>query len=206
MKMVKSTLTKKLSCILFTLLLSTSVFAMELEGNLMVNAGANIGTLQPHFTGDNKIDGSFHIGGRLQADYMITSYLSLGLESGFSRANIGDSDYSIGMLPILARVAWHPFSLAKFDPYLVAKAGYGFGFFTSEGNNHNWTDICGGFSWGINLGTRFFITENIGIFVEAGYECLDIAWNHPGMEVEKWEESASARTFAMIGLTLKLGK
>jgi hypothetical protein len=203
---VKSSLTKKTACAFFAVLLSVSAFAMELEGSFMLNAGANLGALQPHFAGDDDLDDSFHIGGRIQADYMVRSFLSIGLESGFSGAKIGDSDYAIGTVPILARIAWHPFSLAKADPYLVLKAGYGFSFFTSEGNDYNWKDACGGFMWGLNLGTRFFITENVGIFVEAGYECLDAAWNHPGMELEKWEESASARTFGTIGITLKSGK
>jgi hypothetical protein len=197
---------KTASFLVIALLLSTSVFAMELEGTIMLNAGANIGAFQPHFTGSDAIDNTLHFGGRLQADYMLTSYLSIGLESGFSTASIGDSDYVMGTVPILARIAWHPFALESFDPYLVGKAGYGFGFFTGEGNDYNWNDVCGGFMWGINLGTRFFVTENLGIFIEAGYECLDIAWNHPGMKLAKWEESASARTFGIIGLTVKAGK
>lgn len=197
--------TKKcIGLILLAFILPVSAFAMDLEGSLMLNGGANIGTLLPHFTDDAKMDNSLHIGGRLQADYMITSYLSIGLESGFSTAKIGDTDYTLGTIPVLARIAWHPFSLKKFDPYLALKAGYGFGFWISEGNEYDWKDIHGGFVWGVNLGTRFFFTENIGVFAEAGYECLDISWNHPGMELEKWEESVSARTFALIGVTFKI--
>lgn len=188
------------------LLLPVSAFAMDLEGRFIVTGGVNIGALLPHFIGDDDMDDTFHIGGRLQADYMLTQHFGIGLESGFSAAEVGDTDFSIGTVPILARFSWHPFSFEKFDPYLVLKAGYGFGFWTDEGDDYDWTDISGGFVWGINLGTRFFFSQNIGIFIEAGYECLDIGWNHPGMELEKWEESVSARTFAVIGLTFTFGK
>ncbi len=204
---IKSTWMKKTLCGFFLgLLVSLSAFSMDIEGSLMMNAGANIGALLPHFTGDDKIDNTLYFGGRLQADYLLTQYLSIGLESGFSTAQIGNTDYSIGTIPVLARLAWHPFSFEKFDPYLIGKAGYGFGFWTNEGDNYPWTDISGGFVWGVSLGTRFFFTEKIGIFIEAGYECLDIGWEHPGMKLEKWEESVSARTFGIIGITFKTGK
>jgi hypothetical protein len=32
-----------------------------------------------------------------------------------------------------------------------------------------------------------------------------LGWEHPGMELEKWEDSASARTFAIIVIALKFG-
>jgi hypothetical protein len=203
MKTIKLIWMKKAICALFALLLSAFLFAMDMKDSILLNAGANIGAFQPHFAGDDKIDNSLHVGGRLQFDYMLTQYVSLGLESGFSTAKIGDTDYSIGTIPILARIAWHPFVLEKLDPYIIGKFGYGFGFFTSQGNDYDWTDVCGGFTWSLNLGTRFFFTEKIGIFAEAGYECLDVNWNHPNMELEKWEESASARTFGIIGITLR---
>jgi hypothetical protein len=207
MKTEKSTWMKKTACAFsIALLLSVSAFAMDIEGSFMLNAGANLGALMPHFTDEHEMDDTFHIGGRIQADYMINQHFGIGAESGFSGAELDDSDYTIGTVPILARFAWHPFSLAKLDPYLVAKIGYGFGFWINEGNNSDWTDIGGGFMWGINLGARYFFTENVGIFIEDGYECLDIHWDHPGMELEKWEESTSARTFGTIGITVKTGK
>jgi maltoporin len=207
MKTEKSTWMKKAACALsIALLLSTSVFAMELEGTIMLNAGTNFGALIPHFTNGADMDNSFHIGGRLQADYMLTQYASIGLESGFSTAEIGDTDYSIGTIPLLIRIAWHPFPFTKFDPYLVAKAGYGFAFFTNEGDDYDWNEECGGFMWGVNIGARYFFTPKVGFFLEAGYECLDVAWDHPNMNLKKWQESASAQSFGVIGLTIKAGK
>jgi hypothetical protein len=89
---------------------------------------------------------------------------------------------------------------------MVGKAGYGFSLWTEEGDGYNWKNPHGGFAWGVSLGTRFFFTRNVGMFIEAGYECLDIGWDHPGMELKKWEDSASARTFAIIGIALRFGK
>jgi len=196
--------TKKTVCTLFCgLLLSVSAFAMDIEGSFMFNGGLNLGVLKPNLENNNNF---LLIGGRLQADYAIRCFLSIGLESGFSTAQIGDSDFSVGVIPIMARIAWHPFALKRLDPYLVGKAGYGIGFWTKEGKDYNWKDPCGGFVWGANLGTRFFFTETIGIYIEAGYECQGMDWEHPGMEVAKWDEAADGRTFAIIGLTLKFGR
>jgi len=194
---------KKTVCAIFCgLLFSVSAFATDIEGSIMVNGGFGIGALLPNL---NNVGNSLLMGGRLQADYAVKRYISIGIESGFSTANVGNTDFSVGVIPIMARVAWHPFALGKLDPYIVGKAGYGIGFWTKEGNDYNWKDLCGGFVWGANLGIRFFFTESIGIFIEAGYECQCFDWDHPGMEVGKWDDAADGRTFAIIGLTLKFG-
>jgi len=46
----------------------------------------------------------------------------------------------------------------------------------------------------------------VGIFLEAGYECQSFNWEHPGMETPKWEDSANGRTYATLGLSVKLDK
>jgi hypothetical protein len=132
-------------------------------------------------------------------------WLSLGIESGFSTAAIGNTDYSVGVVPILARVSWHPFSFQNFDPYLVGKAGYGVGFWTKEGNDYNWKDLSAGFVWGIDLGIRYYFTQTVGVFIEAGYECQDFDWDHPGMEVGKWEAASYGRSYVTLGFSIKLG-
>jgi hypothetical protein len=198
------TMMKKTVCVLaYSLLFSAAVFAGDLvEGSFMVNGGFSAGALNPSMDG---LDNSLLMGGRFQVDYAVKCFLTIGLETGFSNAQIGNSDFSMGMVPIMARIAWHPFSLKNIDPYLVGKAGYGFGFWTAEGNDYNWNDPHGGFVWGVNLGTRFFFTRNIGMFIEAGYECQSFEWDHPGMEIGKWDDSANGRTFGTIGLTLRFG-
>jgi hypothetical protein len=196
---------KKTVCVLVcALLFSAAAFATDIQGSFFVNGGFSAGALMPHFV--NKVDNTFLMGGRLQADYALMRYLSLGLEAGYKTAQAGNTDFSIGAIPILARIAWHPFALKSIDPYIVGKAGYGLSLWTEEGNDYNWKNPQGGFVWGVSLGSRFFFTQNVGMFIEAGYECLDIGWEHPGMELEKWEDSASVRTFAIIGVALKFGK
>jgi hypothetical protein len=196
---------KKTVCVLvYALLFSASAFSMNIQGSFFVNGGFSAGALLPHFV--DKVDNTFLMGGRLQADYGLKCFLSLGLEAGYNAAEVGGTGFSVGAIPVLARIAWHPFALRNFDPYIVGKAGYGFSLWTEEGDSYNWKKPHGGFAWGASLGTRFFFAQNVGMFIEAGYECLDIGWEHPGMELEKWEDSASARTFAIIGVTLKFGK
>jgi hypothetical protein len=185
------------------LLLSAAVFAGDLdEGSFFVNGGFNVGMVRPSM---DEIDNSVLLGGRIHIDYAVRCFLTIGLESGFSNAQVGNSDFSIGMIPIMARLAWHPFTFKNIDPYLVGKAGYGFALWTKEGSDYNWSGLHGGFVWGVNLGTRFFFTQNIGMFIEAGYECLCLEWDHPGMEIGKWDDSANGRTFAAIGLSLRFG-
>jgi hypothetical protein len=198
-----TTMKKTVCAFACALLFSGAAFAIDIKGGFFLNGGFSAGALQPHFV--NKVENTFLMGGRLQADYAVARFLSLGAEAGYNTAQVGNTDFSVGNVPVFARVAWHPFALNNFDPYLVGKAGYGFSMWTKEGNDHNWTDLQGGFAWGACLGTRFFFTRNVGLFIEAGYECLDIGWEHPGMELEKWEDSASVRTFAVIGIALKFG-
>jgi opacity protein-like surface antigen len=196
---------KKTVCALVcALLYSAAAFAADIQGSFLVNGGFNAGALLPHFV--KKVDNSFLIGGRLQADYMLKRFLSLGLEAGYNASQVGTTDFSVGTIPILARVAWHPFAINNIDPYIAGKAGYGFCMWTAEGKDYNWKNTHGGFAWGASLGTRFFFSRYAGMFIEAGYECLDVGWDHPGMTLEKWEDSASARTFAIIGAAFKFSR
>jgi hypothetical protein len=199
------TMIKKTVCLLVcSVLFSAAAFAGDLiEGSFTVNGGFSVGTLNP---GMNDVDNTLLVGGRIQVDYAAKCFLAIGLETGFSNAQIGNSDFSMGMVPIMARIAWHPFTLKNIDPYLVGKAGYVFGFWTKDGTDYDWKNPHGGFVWGINLGTRFFFTQNIGIFIEAGYECQSFEWDHPGMETGKWDDSANGRTYGTIGFALRFGR
>jgi hypothetical protein len=198
---------KKTACVLVCgLIFSVSAYSNDFSNNLrdgfILGTGFTLGQLQPNLSG---IGDTLLMGGRLHADYAVLPWLSMGIESGFSAAPIGNTDLSIGVVPILARIAWHPFALQNFDPYIVGKAGYGVGFWMKDGDDYAWKDPCGGFVWAINLGARYFFTQTIGIFIEAGYECQGFDWEHPSMEVPKWEEAANGRSFATLGLTIKFG-
>ena len=194
---------KRTICVLVCgLLFSVSAFSSDIKGSFVIGTGFSLGLLQPTLDG---IGDTLLMGGRLHADYAVSQWLSIGLETGYSTAKICDSDFAVGVVPILSRVAWHPFSLQNFDPYIAGKAGYGVGFWAQEGDDYNWTDPCGGFVWAIDLGVRYFFTKTFGIFLEAGWECQSFGWEHPGMKTPKWEDSANGRTYAILGLSIKLG-
>ena len=195
---------KRIVCILACIFLfSVSAYSSDMKGSFIFGTGFNLGVFQSTLDG---IGDTLLMGGRLHADYAISQWLSIGLETGYSTAKINYSDFAVGIVPILARLAWHPFSLQNLDPYIVGKAGYGVGFWVQEGDGYNWTDPCGGFVWGIDVGLRYFFTQFVGIFLEAGYECQSFGWEHPGMETPKWEDSANGRTYATLGLSIKLDK
>jgi hypothetical protein len=198
---------KKQCALVSVFLLSVSAFCNDAKGDFTVSGGLSVGALLPHFV-DVDFGKTANIGGRIQADYAIKRFMSIGLESGFASAKVGDTDFSVGAVPVFARIVWHPlhFNNVNILPYIVGKAGLSFGMFTQKSDEYNWKNIDGGFAWGMSFGTRFFFNENVGLFIEGGYECLDMAWEHPGMALEKWEETVSARTFGVVGVSVKFGK
>ncbi len=175
--------------------------ASDIEGKFLVNGGFSIGQLKPSLDG---IKDTTFMGGRLQVDYGANQYLTIGLETGYGSAQIGNTGFSMGAVPILARLAWHPVAFNRIDPYIVGKLGYAIGFWTDEGDDYNWSNPHGGSVWGVDVGARFFITQTVGLFIETGYECLHLEWDHPGMEIGKWDDTANGRTYAIVGLTIKI--
>jgi hypothetical protein len=195
---------KRLFCVVACgVLFAVPAFSSDLKGSVMLDGGFILGQLQPNLAG---IDNSVLMGGRIHADYFPSQKMSIGLETGYSTAQVGNTDFSVGVVPILARLAWHPFTLNKLDVYFVGKAGYGFGFWTQDGSDYAWQDPCAGFVWGADIGVRFFITQSFGIFLEAGYECQGFDWEHPGMTVSKWDEAADGRSYVHVGITIGFGR
>jgi len=111
----------------------------------------------------------FSFGLTVAADYAlpIPVALAVGLEFGFA-SNF--EDFSDGVtLPILVRVSWHPnFEVRGLDPYVTMKLGYSIGVGNWGYESKYWSS--GGFSYGFNVGCRYFFNDIIGIFGELGYD------------------------------------
>jgi hypothetical protein len=157
------------------------------KGDVLINGGFGIGMYGFTF----KITGGIGnyviyenpllVGGYVSVDFAlpINFPLTLGLETGFSGASIHGvyhssipaPDGSLGFIPILARIAWHPdFGVAKLDPFFMFKLGYGFGWLGGGFGDLFKPKGPAGFGIGLKAGLRYFFTDNFGIFFETGYD------------------------------------
>ena len=87
------------------------------------------------------------------------------------------ASYTPILIPILARVSWHPnFEVDNLDVYVRTKLGYAIGFGSSGyGSDSNWG---GGFSWGVSSGVRYFFTEMMGVFGELGWDGYGVSYGY----------------------------
>ena len=126
--------------------------------------------------------------------------LAVGGEVGIAFAP-GWIDSSLITVPILARFSWHPnFEVRGLDPYVTLKLGY----------NIAVTEYFkGGFSYGANVGMRYFFTNNIGVFAELGYDRLALKydwgedWGWLGGYTYTW--TSYIYTWFHAGVTIKVG-
>ncbi|MDR2494683.1 MAG: hypothetical protein LBD24_05605 [Spirochaetaceae bacterium] len=109
------------------------------------------------------------MGGVLALDYALPVPLGLtvGFETGMAGAALDDSR-SVGVIPVLIRIAWHPnWGIRNLDTSVTAKMGVGFGFWLGDRRNR---DNPAGFAFGFTLGARYFLTPSVGVFAELGYD------------------------------------
>jgi hypothetical protein len=106
--------------------------------------------------------------------------LAVGGEVGFATV-LGDDygggySYGLSAVPIFAKASWHPnFEVAKLDTYVSLKLGWALGFLSDapEGMSNP-----GGFSYGTNVGARWFLTDTIAIFGELGYDHYNMSMDY----------------------------
>jgi hypothetical protein len=112
---------------------------------------------------------SLLMGGVLSLDYALPADvgLTIGFEAGIAGADAGGSR-SLGVIPVLARFAWHPnWGVRNLDTSVTVKMGVGIGFWLGERQG---LENPGGIALGITLGARYFLNEYIGVFTELGYD------------------------------------
>ena len=102
--------------------------------------------------------------------------LTVGLEAGVGMVVgtwVGDD---LMCLPILARIAWHPnFEVKNLDTYATLKLGYNVNLTSDKTEYYTYK---GGFSYGFNVGARYFFSNNIGIFGELGYDRWGLSYEY----------------------------
>ncbi|MDR2953095.1 MAG: hypothetical protein LBU82_07615 [Treponema sp.] len=102
--------------------------------------------------------------------------LTVGGEAGIALV-LGDYSDLI-TLPIFARVAWHPnFEVPNLDPYVTLKLGYNINLAGEEYHYGSYeVTYGGGFSYGGNVGVRYFFTPAISAFGELGYDRYGVSY------------------------------
>jgi hypothetical protein len=170
---------KRIICIIvFAAAASASVWSVDWkahpaslpENSILTNAQAAFGIMN---WDTGKIKNSFYGSADLSADYTLPVKipLTVGLQVGMGGASIKDWKGGMFVMPILARVGWHPAlftspKLNKLDLYAMLKAGTAIGLWTGKIKGSAST----GFALGIDVGARYYVWKNLGVFAELGFE------------------------------------
>jgi hypothetical protein len=154
---------RMLAGLLMLAVLAGTAAAQTIEpGDIMVSVGGAIGLFIPSedMGTDDPIIG---FGGFGRFDYALPVPLTVGAEVAFMTGKMEGSEISLTLIPLLAQASWHPdFGVEGLDPYVAVKAGYSI--MTREAGSIGIDG--GGFSFGANLGARYFFTPTVGIFGE----------------------------------------
>jgi hypothetical protein len=99
------------------------------------------------------------------------------------------------VMPIMARAAYHlDLGVTNLDPYIMLKAGFTFGFLTESNASTTNTVAIGGFSFGADVGCRYFFNNRIAMFFEGGYDYYPIT---------NYRYLSYVQTFLTAGITVK---
>lgn len=141
-------------------------------------------------------EGGLAFGAIFAADYALPIPFALTVGGELGIVGSSASDFDGLAIPILARASWHPnFEVPNLDPYVTVKMGYS----ACTIENFN-----GGFSFGFNVGTRYFFNPMIGVFGELGYNRYSMGSWDLGYEFGKWEFYSYSWLHA--GVTFRFGK
>ena len=133
--------------------------------------------------------------------------LMVGLEPGFifTTGNILGYRWSPNLIPIFTRVSWHPnFEVRGLDPYVVLKLGYSIAFGGRDRLYNYSGKYVGGFSYGGNVGVRYFFNNAIGIYGELGYDRYGYSYRYDYNYYSRW--SGYTSTYFHVGATFKIGQ
>jgi hypothetical protein len=148
-------------------------------------------------------------GGDVAVDYAlpINFALTVGGELGFYGSKLGGFagyDATVGLIPILGRVAWHPnWEVKGLDTYVMFKLGIGMGFWGGSDKPDGITNPFG-FSYSFNIGGRYFFTDMIGAFLEVGYEYYFLDYEYDLGKLGTYTAHAFGDKFLTLGATFRL--
>jgi opacity protein-like surface antigen len=176
------------------------------SGDILVNGGFTLGSFYPDMPlSDISILG----GGSGAVDFALpVAALTMGGELGFLGSTVKFSNgpalnISLGVIPIMARIGYHPdlFGIDRLDTYVLAKVGLGIGFWTG-GNVPNIITNPIGAAFGLNTGAHYFLTDIFGVFLEGSYEYYFLSYA-VDYSLGKNDMAAYANKFLNMGISFK---
>jgi hypothetical protein len=171
------------------------------KGSLLISPNIGLGSFYSGWTRESLFGGGVAVDYALPINFALTA----GGELGLYGSKLGGSSYdaTIGIIPILGRLAWHPnLEVKGLDTYAMFKLGIGMGFWGGSDKPDGITNPFG-FSYSLDIGGRYFFTDTIGAFLEFGYEYYFLDYKYKIGSVE-WSQSARGNKFLALGVTFKL--
>jgi len=200
---------KVVLALLILVVVGASAFAFDVtsfpdpinKGDFLISPTFSFGSYYG-FTSAIGITGAFDFA--LPTPIALTAGLELGIGMLLGDWNYGSGDASFKCLPILARIAWHPnFEVPSLDPYVTFKVGYNINL---TGEDNDYYKFGGGFSYGFNAGVRYFVTPNVAIFGELGYDRWGISFETKGWYgYGGYSWSYYIYTWVHVGVTFRIG-
>ena len=106
-------------------------------------------------------------------EYGITKRISGGLAGCYSRVNGNSKRFQLAdeltILSLLARADYHFGSSVKFDPYFGAGIGINNARYINNASVNANSKVPSTFEYSGQLGIKYFILSQVGIYAEAGY-------------------------------------
>ena len=105
--------------------------------------------------------------------------IMVGAEAGIATV-VGTYADDILTLPIFLKGSWHPnFQVPNLDLYVTLKLGYNINLKSDSYKDNSYEyNYGGGFSYGGNIGARYFFTPSIGVFGELGYDQYAVSYEY----------------------------
>jgi len=173
---MKSTIRRYFFILVFAVLTTGGVFAQYApavaDNKLFINAGIGFGPTGGYNLGILPISGSVDF--KLPISLPIT--VGVGVTYTTWKWNLGFMTVSLMNIGIGGRAMYHINLLDKLDTYAGVTLGYVIQSAKAEADNYQ-NSVKGEpfFLYGANLGARYFFTNLIGAYIEAGYSSLQYA-------------------------------
>lgn len=146
---------------------------------LLTGASVSSSFAQAYSKGDNLLNVGIGLGGGfgtpigLSFEHGFSDKISGGAYAAYASKTTatGFGDYKYTYILTAARASYHfDFGVENLDPYLGILLGYNIASAKWTGSGAMpATASAGGFIYGGHAGARYFLSEKIGIFAEAGY-------------------------------------
>jgi hypothetical protein len=141
------------------------------RGDLIVSATCNIGHADPiEFSATNAMMYGVSVAFDWAPAIDFPVPLTVGVEVGADGSLLNvDRDISLGVLPVMFRLAWHPdWGVRGLNSYVMVKIGDALAFWT--GNDRDIATTPNGLALGFGAGGRYFFSDHIGLFIDLGYD------------------------------------